>query len=210
MPSGRILAVAMIAGALAACGGEPQYDPLPAGTTVVAFGDSVTHGVGADRGEDWPSRLAAHTGWTVVNAGVSGDTANAARARIGEVLAAHRPRLVIIEIGGNDFLRRTPSTQVKAYLREIVHAVKDAGAMPVLVGVPELSLFGAAVGRMSDSPIYSELADEADILLIPDVFSETLSDDSLRDDRIHPNAAGYRRMADGMADALHDAGLFIR
>lgn len=207
MTAARFLAASALAVALAACGGDLRYDPLPAGTTVVAFGDSVTHGVGAEAGEDWPSRLAERTGWTIVNAGISGDTADEARGRIAEVLEEHRPRLVIVEIGGNDFLRRTPSAQVKEYLREILVAVKDSGAIPVLVGVPELSLFSAAVGNLSDSPIYEELSEEEDILLIPDVFSDTLSDEALRDDRIHPNAAGYTRMADEMADALYDAGL---
>ncbi len=207
MGSARYLAAAALAVALAACGGEPRYEPLPAGTIVVAFGDSATRGVGAGPGEDWPSQLAERTGWRIVNAGVSGDTADEARGRIGEVLEEHRPRLVVVEIGGNDFLRRTPSAEVKEYVRDIVIVVKDAGAIPVLVGVPELSVFSAAVGNLSDSPIYEELAEEEGLLLIPDVFSDTLSDESLRDDRIHPNADGYRAMADEMADVLYEAGL---
>ncbi len=81
------------------------------------------------------------------------------------------------------------------------------GAVPVLVAVPEFSVFGASVGSLSDSPIYEELAEEERILLIDDIFSEVLSDEGLRSDRIHPNARGYRKMADGIAAALTEAGL---
>ena len=77
----------------------------------------------------------------------------------------------------------------------------------VLVAVPRFSVFGASVGSLSDSPIYEELAEEERILLIDDVFSEVLSNEDLRADRIHPNARGYRQMADSIAEAFIDAGL---
>ena len=174
---------------------------------VLAFGDSVTHGTGARKGEDFPSLLAQSTGWNVVNAGVPGDTAREARGRITGMLQKHEPDLVIVELGGNDFLRRQPASQVKEHLREIINAVRRSGAVPVLVAVPEFSVFGASVGSLSDSPIYEELAEEERILLIDNIFSEVLSDEGLRADRIHPNAMGYRKMADGIAAALTEAGL---
>jgi acyl-CoA hydrolase len=80
----------------------------------------------------------------------------------------------------------------------------------VLIGVPELSIIRATLGSLSDSNIYAELADEEDVLLVQDVLSEVLSDVSLRADRIHPNAEGYRTLANGIADALADAGLLGR
>ncbi|MGC8119926.1 arylesterase [Marinobacter sp. VGCF2001] len=193
---------------LTACGDSPpRYQPLAPGSVVLAFGDSVTHGTGAGKGEDFPSLLRKSTGWKVVNAGVPGDTAREARGRIEGLLQKHEPDLVIVELGGNDFLRRQPASQVKAHLREIITAVRQSGALPVLVAVPEFSVFGASVGSLSDSPIYHELAEEERILLIGDIFSEVLSDEDLRADRIHPNARGYRKMADGIAAALTEAGL---
>jgi acyl-CoA thioesterase-1 len=190
---------------LAACRSEmPKHAPLPAGTVVLAFGDSVTFGTGATTGEDYPTRLAARSGWKVVNGGVPGDTAAAARSRIDALLQENKPALVIVELGGNDFLRRRAEGQVKEDLRAIVRTVKGAGAIPVLVSVPELSL---GVLGLSDSPIYAALAEEEKIWLVNKVFSEVLSSEALRSDRIHPNGQGYQALADGIARSLAKAGL---
>src|SRR5690606_14237151 len=118
-----------------------------------------------------------------------------------------KPALTIIELGGNDFLRRRAAADVKEDLRAIVRAVREAGALPVLVGVPEPSAFAAVTGRLADSPIYAALAAEEDALLIEDALSDVLSEGSLRADPIHPNAAGYRLLAERIADALARAGL---
>ncbi|MEX0899335.1 MAG: GDSL-type esterase/lipase family protein [Gammaproteobacteria bacterium] len=206
----RFLTVVATCVALAGCSDAPQYEPLPAGTVVLAFGDSVTHGTGARDGEDYPTHLAQLTGWEVINAGIPGDTAKRAANRIHDELARIRPVVAIIELGGNDFLRRRPQSLVKEDLRTIINATRAAGAIPVLVAVPGASLFGAATGSLSDAPIYAELADEERVLLIDDVFVDVLSDDALRADRIHPNAAGYRVFATGVADALARAGLVTR
>jgi|SRR5690606_4984734 len=203
-----VRAIIVVTALLAACTDARRYDPLPAGTVVLAFGDSVTHGTGAAAGEDYPSRLAALTGWRVVNAGVPGDTARRAKERIDAALRSAKPALAIIELGGNDFLRhRTAPDVVKEDLRALVRAVREAGAIPVLVGVPEPSAFAALTGRLSDSPIYAALAAEEDVLLIDDALADVLSDESLRADPIHPNAAGYRLLAQRIAEALARAGL---
>lgn len=207
----RPTALAVLALAVVACGGgAPTYDPLPPGTVVLAFGDSVTYGTGAGRDNGYPVRLAELTGWEVVNAGIPGDTAKNARSRIDEALDTVRPALVIIELGGNDFLRRAQPSLVKEDLRAIIRSVRAAGAIPVVVAVPQVSLFGAATGTLSDAGIFEELADEERIVLIEGVFARVLSDDALRADRIHPNAEGYREMAQGFADALADVGLLRR
>lgn len=174
---------------------------------MLAFGDSVTFGTGAVPGEDWPTLLAARTGWQVVNAGVPGDTAEAAVARLGPLLAAHRPALVIIELGGNDFLKRKAVATVKASLQAIIGEARAAGAQAVLVAVPELSLLGVVARRPSDAPLYRELAAANDIPLVEDVFAEVLGRPELCADAIHPNAAGYRVMADGILRALAAAGI---
>jgi acyl-CoA thioesterase-1 len=197
----------MCCASLAACGRKPRHALVPAGATVLAFGDSVTFGTGAAPGEDWPTRLAAATGWQVVNAGVPGDTAEAALSRLPALLAQHRPALVIIEIGGNDFLRRRSAAEVKADVRALVQSGKASGAQVVLVAVPALSLLAAVAGRPSDAPLYAELADEEQVALVPDVFSDVLGDAALRADPIHPNAAGYRQMAAGLQQRLKALGM---
>lgn len=200
----RNLACAVL---LAACGRSAKLPAVLPGSTVLAFGDSVTHGTGAVPGEDWPSRLAAMTRWSVVNAGISGDTAEAGKNRIEVLLEEHKPALVIIEIGGNDFLRRRPKASVKEDLRLIVRAAKEAKALVVLVAVPELSLLGVVARKASDSPIYDELGEEEQIPVIGDVFADILSRPELCADAIHPNAEGYRQMAEGILATLKTFGL---
>ncbi|MBR0567304.1 arylesterase [Azoarcus sp. L1K30] len=201
------LALAALPLLLAACGKQPALPTIPPDARVLAFGDSVTYGTGAAAGEDWPTLLAARTGWQVVNAGIPGDTAQAAAARIQPLLDTHRPQLVIIEIGGNDFLRRRSQRAVKEDIRGIVGAVKSAGAQAVLVAVPALSLFGLAASKASDAPLYEDLAKEEGIALIPDVFSDILSRPELTADKIHPNAHGYQQMATAIHARLQQIGL---
>jgi acyl-CoA hydrolase len=181
--------------ALAACGKRQKFSAFPAGSRVLAFGDSVTYGVGASPGEDWPTLLGELTGWQITNAGVPGDTAEAGKSRIGPLLDEHKPALVIIEIGGNDFLRRRPESVVKQDLKALVNAARSAGAQVVLIGVPTLSVMAVVAGKAADASIYEEIGKEEKIPVIPDVFSDILSRPELCFDKIHPNAAGYQRMA---------------
>jgi len=195
---------------LAACGGGQKAQPLPPGAAVLAFGDSVTFGTGAAPGEDYPTRLAAITGWTITNAGVPGDTTEAAKGRIRAVLEESNPALVIVEIGGNDFLRRRPEGQIREDLRKILAEVRAAKIPVVLVAVPRFSLLGAAVGSLPDAELYEQLAEEEKVPLVPDVFARILSDPGLKADQIHPNAEGYRQLADGIADGLRKAGFLAK
>ena len=203
----HFIATVSLAALLTACGTDTQLPAIPRGATVLAFGDSVTFGTGAAEGEDWPTLLAAKTGWEIINAGIPGDTAEAGKARIAPLLDEHRPALVIVEIGGNDFIRRRSQAAVKEDLRHILRTVNQAGAQAVLVAVPELSLLGVVAGRPSDAPLYEALAAEEGVPLIGDVFADVLAQPELCADRIHPNARGYERMAAGVHAALQAMGL---
>ena len=200
-----LLACALLL-ALAACSRPPKRPALPAGSVVLAFGDSVTYGTGASAGEDWPALLSAATGWRIVNAGIPGDTAQNGRERIADLLREHRPALVIIEIGGNDFLQRRSPRQVKEDVRAILSAVRQSGAKVVLVAVPEVSLLSAVVQRPSDAALYAELGKEEKVPVIANVFADVLANSSLRADAIHPNARGYRKMAEGIVAELKKLG----
>ncbi len=193
-----------------ACSRTPEFAPLPRGSAVLALGDSVTYGVGAGSGEDYPTRLAEISGWSIQNHGVSGDTSSGARARLEDALAETNPKLVIVEIGGNDFLRRQPTGSVKENIRAILRRVKTAGIPAVLVAVPAFSPLGAAVGRLPDADLYAELAKEEKVPLVPAVFARVLSDPTLKADTIHPNAAGYRQLAEGIAAELTKTGLLAK
>ncbi|WP_018872240.1 GDSL-type esterase/lipase family protein [Thioalkalivibrio sp. ALJ16] len=207
----RRLFLAALLALLAACGGAgpDDFEPLPRQATVLAFGDSVTHGTGAGTDEDYPARLAAITGWTIVNDGVPGDRASSARERLAPSLREHEPDLVLIWLGGNDFLRQHDPAAVREDLRVLVQTARDHGAQPLLLGVPRASALGAATGRLRDDPIYRELAREEQVPLIEGVLSGVLSESDLRADPVHPNARGYRRIATEIAEALDDLGLWL-
>jgi acyl-CoA hydrolase len=202
-----LLGLLIITAFVGACGKPAKLPTIPPGKTVLAFGDSVTFGTGAFPGEDWPTLLGRLTGWRIENAGIPGDTAEAGKERIQALLDEHRPAMVIIETGGNDFLRRRTPKAVKEDLRRMIRAAKNAGAQVVLVAVPELSLFGVVARKPADSPIYGELAEEERIALISGVFSDILSHPDLCADQIHPNAKGYQKMAAGIHAKLKKMGL---
>ncbi len=201
-----VLLAAALAMPLIGCSKAPTQAAIPKGATVLAFGDSITHGTGASQGEDWPSLLAATTGWNISNAGVPGDTALAGRDRIGPLLAQHQPALVIVGLGGNDFLRRRPADQVKEDLRDILLQIKSTGIPVVMLAVPAPNLLAIAASNLSDAPLYKALASEEGVVLVEGVISSILSDNALKADAIHPNAEGYRRMADAIHKALQQSG----
>ena len=179
---------------------------LPAGSTVLALGDSITFGTGADSAAAYPAQLAALTGWNVVNAGVPGETAAQAAERLPALLVEHKPALVIVSAGGNDFLRHLPAAETEAALRGAIGLARDAGAQVLLVAVPQPTL-GAALGTgLSDHPLYARLADELKLPLHANGWAKVLGDDKLRSDQIHANAAGYRAFAEGLAATLRDMG----
>ena len=203
-------AVALLVALLAACSKPP--DPLaacrlPADGTVLAIGDSITRGHGAD-GQGYPeqlqSLLAAEPGRErvqVINLGRDGERSAGLRERLDAALAEHRPSVVLITSGGNDFLRRVPAPDTRANLQAIVERVRAAGAVPVLFAVPAPTL-AAAVGALSDHELYEALADDARVVVIDDVVSDVLGRPELTADRIHPNVAGYARMAQAAREVL--------
>ena len=200
--------LAIVAIALAACDKRrlPAGQLLPAGATVLALGDSITHGTGAAAEAAYPAQLAQLTGWHVVNGGVPGDTSAQALARLPALLAEHRPVLVIASIGGNDFLRRMPEAETEAHLRRIVALAREAGSQVLLVAVPRPTLAAAVGAGLSDHPVYRRLADELALPLHAGGWASVLGDDALKSDQIHANAAGYRTFAEGLATTLRSAG----
>ena len=163
-----------------------------AGSSVVSFGDSLTAGFGAGPGEDYPSELSKRLGVTVVNAGVSGDTTESALARLDDVIAA-KPRMVIVGLGGNDYLRGMAIGTTEANLRSIVKKIQAGGSMVVLLGFSFPSL------NANYASMYERVAKDERCLLVPGVMKGILSDRSLKSDEIHPNARGYALMAERIA-----------
>lgn len=125
----RLLAALAATALLAACGKRAsKAQALAAGSTVLALGDSLTSGVGATANTAYPAVLQELTGWRVVNGGISGDTTAQALARLPALLQEHQPRLVIVSIGGNDFLRQMSAAAARDNIRAICRTAADAGA----------------------------------------------------------------------------------
>ena len=195
---------------LAGCGRDKKTaQPVPPGSTVLALGDSLTFGTGASAETSYPTVLAGLTGWNVVNAGVPGDTSAQALARLPALLAEHQPKLVIVSIGGNDFLRKLPESDTRAHVHAICKQSLAAGAQVLLVAVPRATV-AAALGQMTDHALYAEVAKDLKIPLQREAWGEVLAQPDLRADAVHANARGYAQFARSVQGTAAAVGLLPR
>ena len=195
---------------LAGCGRKAaRAQAVPPDATVLALGDSLTSGVGASADTAYPAVLARLTGLKVVNGGISGDTSAQALARLPGLLQKHTPALVIVSIGGNDFLRRLSASVTRTQVRQICEQARASGAQVLLVALPELSLMAAA-GRLSDHAMYEDIASALKIPLHSKGWADVLAHERLRADQIHANAAGYEEFAQGLVQTLKATGLLVQ
>ncbi|MGC9950012.1 MAG: arylesterase [Bryobacteraceae bacterium] len=211
--------VSLMAGllVLGACGGTPNPTPEPAPDTareaalparpapaidnrpvIVAFGDSLTAGFGADPGKSFPDFLQQELDrrglrYRVANAGISGETTTDALERLKSVTAL-RPAVVIVEFGGNDGLRGLPVSTTRSNLDQIVAGLKEAGAQVLLAGMTLPPNYGpdyiAAFQR-----VYSDLAAKHKVALIPFLLDGVAGTSRMQRDGLHPTADGNRLVA---------------
>ena len=189
---------------LSGCGSEPSQSVLPEDSTVVALGDSLTYGYGANAETAYPAVLADLSRWTVVNAGINGDTSADVLARVDDIIK-QAPDLVLLGIGGNDVLQRVTPDTTLANISATIDSLESADIDVVLIAEPHLST-SALFGKASDNPLYEDIAEAKDVPLYSDGWSTVLSDDTLKSDRIHANAAGYRQFAEGLYGYLVEEG----
>ena len=203
-----LFAIALAAVAIGGCG-HPRESPLPAGSVVLVLGDSITAGYGVEPQQAWPAQLAERTGWRVVAAGVSGDLTDGGRARLPALLDEHAPSLVVIELGGNDLLRRVPAADIVANLEAMIEAARARGAKVVLMAAPQPNAIGALAG-LSPAAFYRDLAQRRKISLIEKALPAVLSDARLKLDMLHPTAEGHRVLAERAVDELAGIGFVAR
>ena len=176
------------------------------GETVAILGDSLTAGYGLEESQAYPALVqqalrASHPQWTVINAGVSGDTSTGALRRIAWVLKA-KPELVLIAIGANDGLRGQPLDQLEANLRAIIAKVAAAGSTPLLAGMRLPTNLGTDY-RERFAAIYTRIAADTGTPLLPFLLEGVAMDPALNQaDGIHPNAAGQERVAANVLDFM--------
>jgi len=193
------LGLALLA-ALSGCGKSPQLAPLAPDAVVLAFGDSLTHGTGASDAQSYPAQLEQLIARRVVRAGVPGEVSAAALARLPAALEATAPKLLILCIGGNDFLRNLSTSAAAQNVRAMVRLARDRGIDVVLIGTPEKGIL------LTPPAFYAEIAETFNIPYEGKVIGQVLRDSALKSDPIHPNAQGYRLIAEHIAALLRDAG----
>lgn len=185
---------------LAGCGDKPRLPPLASDAVLLAFGDSLTFGTGASEAESYPAQLAALIGRTVVRAGVPGETSASGLARLPAALEEHQPRLLLLCHGGNDFLQRRSTSAAAANVRAMIRLAKDKGVDVLLIGTPEPGI------TVSPPEFYQEIAQSFGIPYEGGVLGKVLKDSSLKADQVHPNARGYRLIAEKVAELLKKSG----
>lgn len=168
------------------------------GTRVIAFGDSLTEGVGATPGNDYVSVLSRSIGVPILNAGYAGDTTATALSRLEQDVLQNDPKVVILLLGGNDMLARIPKETAFKNLREIAGKIKERGSAVILVGING-GIFGRGYGSE-----YERLAEDENLWFVPSILNDILSDDELMYDRIHPNDKGYAIMAERIRPILEE------
>jgi lysophospholipase L1-like esterase len=196
----RLARVFLLLVVLAGCTERPKLERLPGDAVVLAFGDSLTFGTGAAEDESYPAQLEKLIGRRVVRAGVPGEVTAQALARLPAALDEHAPRLLLLCIGGNDFLRRLGNAQAERNVREMVKLARSRGIGVLLIGTPEPGF------TVSPPAFYAGIAEEFRLPYEAGVIGQVLKDRTLKADPIHPNARGYRVIAERLAETLQQAG----
>ena len=182
----------------------------PATREIAVVGDSISAEYGLPRGAGWVSllgqRLAAQKlPWTAVNASISGDTTSGGLARLPAVLKQRHPKIVVLELGGNDALRGTPMSETHKNLEAMATLAASAGARVVIAGMMVPPNFGHKY-QAEFAQMYADVAAAHHASLVPFIFAGIAdrpdADDWFQADRIHPIAKAHPIILDNVWSAL--------
>jgi lysophospholipase L1-like esterase len=160
------------------------------GADIICFGDSITFGYGVDPADNYPTALGAMVKYPVINAGVDGNTTFDALERLETDVLDKDPRLVIVEFCGNDFLSRVPLRNTVENLSMIIDRIQAKGAMVALVDISS----GVLLRQYRQA--LKKLAAQKKAIFIPVVMDKILTNPSMKSDFFHPNARGYKLIAE--------------
>ncbi|MEW6281521.1 MAG: arylesterase [Candidatus Eremiobacterota bacterium] len=163
---------------------------------IVVLGDSLAAGVGAKSGRGYVKILEERLKVPMVNRGIPGNTTRQGLERLERDVLTQKPALVILELGGNDFLQRVPTDETFANLEEMVRRIHAQGAPVLLIGVQ------SGVFMDKQEKRYRELASRHQTAYVPNILKGILTNPGLKDDAIHPNDAGYEVVADRIEPTL--------
>lgn len=201
----KILKISLILTAITimGCSKKVEIDVKTLGKedTILAFGDSLTFGMGAKANESYPEQLSNITGYHVVNGGLNGDTANGALPRLKREIEESQPKLVILALGGNDMLKKQDE-KLEENLTTLIKYIKEKDIQVVMLATPQPNVFSHMIGTLKDASLYSNVAQNTQTFLIEDVYSNYLSQKKYKSDLIHLNADGYNLVAQDIAKEL--------
>jgi acyl-CoA thioesterase I len=166
------------------------------GQNIVCFGDSITFGYGANAGEDYPAALGKMISIPVVNCGVDGDTTFDALERLENDVLNKKPRLVIVEFCGNDFLKKIPREETIKNLEKIIDRIQQKGAMVALVDISSGFFF------QEYRKAFKNLASKKKTVFIPVLLNKIITNPAMKSDFFHPNARGYQVIAKRIYQAI--------
>lgn len=175
--------------------------------TVLVVGDSISAGFGLDTREGWVELLQKRLkdeGFDdqVVNASISGDTSAGGRARLPALLVAHKPELVVLELGGNDGLRGQPPEQLQQNLALMIDRAHESGAKVVLLGMRLPPNYGVRY-TTAFAQVYEQLGTDKQVALVP-FFLEGVGGvpAMMQADGIHPTPAAQQRLLENAWPAI--------
>ncbi|WP_031434512.1 GDSL-type esterase/lipase family protein [Methylomarinum vadi] len=198
MKSLVIVAIIMLLGG---CEQQPRLNKLPDDAVILAFGDSLTYGTGVNKEQSYPTILSQLTDRQVINAGIPGEISGDGLTRLPELLDEYQPELLILIHGGNDFIRRLPTQQTADNIRQMIAAARQRNIDVILLGVPQPGLL-----LMSSAELYGRISDSLQIANDLETLPEILATPSLKSDLVHPNAQGYRLLAENISSLLQERG----
>ena len=180
---------------------DPDIQTLHPQNTILAFGDSLTYGYNAKPAESYPAVLSKMTGLNVINAGILAETSQEGLERLPQLLEDPSIKLMVLCFGGNDMMQQISMTTLKNNLKTMIQMAKAKEIDVLLISIPNFTLFG-----LSPLSLYDDVANEENIPLISGLLSKILSNPSLKSDQIHPNALGYKQMAENIYENLKENG----
>ena len=177
---------------------------------MLILGDSLSAGYGMDSDQSWVYLLelrlidTGHT-YRILNSSISGDTTQGGLARLPRLLDRYQPRIVIIELGGNDGLRGINPGITRANMTSMIQSSQQSGAKVLLAGIKLPPNYGADYIEQFES-MYADLAREYDTLLVPFFMDGVVFKPGLlQADGIHPNEKGQPVLLDNVWRILEPA-----
>ena len=173
--------------------------PLNNTQSILAFGDSLTFGYGANPDQSYPTQLSKLIDIDVINEGINGEVSKRGLARLEALLESHQPQMLLLCHGANDMLQKQDLARMKNNVKAMIKLAQDRDIQVVLIAVP-------SVGLLTPLKEYQEIADEMHVTLANDILSDVLGNRKMHSDVIHPNALGYKEIAIQLQKLLKQQG----